>query len=494
MVRKLGVMAIAFAMTGMSVAGELSADFGNVTGKIRPALHSSGFGPTICSQTAQDLADVKAMGFKYARTHDWALVNPNDRVCDWHHIFPLQHLDATDPKNYVFAPTDYLLKRTREEAGIDIFFRLGTSIEHSGDKIHFNSRIPEDFDKVAEVFAGTVRHYNRGWANGHHWDIKYWEIWNEPDGVNNMWCLPEGDEPWLAVTDEDKRKSERRQALFTEFFVKCLKRMKGEFGDTIKVGGPAMCGWKGSPEHAQRDYFARILGACKKEGLAPDFISWHHYANDPMTLNNSAADARALCDSFGFTKCELIVNEWHYFGSTYSWEDMQRSSDPEAKARIFEGPDSHHGIRSSCFTLSTLANIQRSKLDQAYFYGCSHTGSWGFKDFHQNKYKLFYALKMFGDLVKAYPEMCASESAGTVTLLAVCNPSGRKGLLVSDYGGAGRGISIDIKGVAPDAKVTCTLLDNRHDLTPHTATLKDGRLSLMKPDFYSAAFFVEFEE
>lgn len=99
MVRKLGVMAIAFAMTGMSVAGELSADFGNVTGKIRPALHSSGFGPTICSQTAQDLADVKAMGFKYARTHDWALVNPNDRVCDWHHIFPLQHLDATDPKN-----------------------------------------------------------------------------------------------------------------------------------------------------------------------------------------------------------------------------------------------------------------------------------------------------------------------------------------------------------------------------------------------------------
>lgn len=37
----------------------LSADFDNVAGKIRPALHSSGFGPTICSQTEQDLADVK---------------------------------------------------------------------------------------------------------------------------------------------------------------------------------------------------------------------------------------------------------------------------------------------------------------------------------------------------------------------------------------------------------------------------------------------------
>lgn len=79
----------------LSLAGQgaeelrLSADFGSEEGKIRPALHSSGFGPTICSQTEQDLADVKAMGFDYARTHDWALINPNERVCDYFHIFPL---------------------------------------------------------------------------------------------------------------------------------------------------------------------------------------------------------------------------------------------------------------------------------------------------------------------------------------------------------------------------------------------------------------------
>ena len=47
----------------------LVADFSQETGKIRRELHSSGFGPTICSQTAQDLEDVKAMGFAYARTH-----------------------------------------------------------------------------------------------------------------------------------------------------------------------------------------------------------------------------------------------------------------------------------------------------------------------------------------------------------------------------------------------------------------------------------------
>ena len=466
-------------------ADGLSADFGDVTGKIRPELHSSGFGPTICSQTEQDLADVKAMGFAYARTHDWALVNPNQRVCDWHHIFPLTGLDATKPENYVFGPTDYLLKRTREEAGLDIFFRMGTSIEHSGPKIHFNSNIPADFDKVAEVFAGTVRHYNRGWADGHHWNIRYWEIWNEPDGVNNMWCLPEGD-LGDGTNGYTGKIADRRRAIFAEFFVKVLKRLKDEFGDEIKVGGPALC-WFNEP------WFRYLFEACKKAGVKPDFVSWHGYKNDATAYNRDAEGMRKLCDEFGFTHCELIINEWHFFGSTYTWEDMQRSSDPEAKARIFEGPDSHSGIRSACFTLSTLANMQRSKLDQAYFYGCSHVGNWGFKDYYQNKYKVFYALKMFGDLVKAYPDMCASTSAGTVTLLAVRNPAGRKGLLVSDYGGAKRDISVAVAGVAPGAKVTCTLLDNRHDLTPCKATFKNGRLSLCKPDYHSAAFFVEFE-
>ena len=26
-----------------------------------------------------------------------------------------------------------------------------------------------------------VMHYNKGWADGYHYNIQYWEIWNEPD-------------------------------------------------------------------------------------------------------------------------------------------------------------------------------------------------------------------------------------------------------------------------------------------------------------------------
>ena len=56
---------------GASQTAEPTVDFSREIGPVRPEIHSSGFGPTICSQTAQDLEDLKAMGFKYARTHDW---------------------------------------------------------------------------------------------------------------------------------------------------------------------------------------------------------------------------------------------------------------------------------------------------------------------------------------------------------------------------------------------------------------------------------------
>lgn len=472
--------------SSLLVAAALSADFGTSIAPLRRELHSSGFGPTICSQTARDLADLKSMGLKRSRTHDWALVNANQRVCDYFHVFPLMHLDATDPRNYHFGPTDYLLKRTREEMGTEIFFRLGTSIEHSGMKVHFNSTIPDDFEKVAEVFAGTVRHYNRGWADGHQWNIRYWEIWNEPDGIQNMWA-PKG-----GLTDEDcaNHQSAKRaecRAEFVKFFVTVLKRLKSEFGDTIMVGGPALCGYN-------TIWLNDILSACRDAGVAPDFISWHGYTSDPMQFSNEADLARKLCDSYGFPKCELVLDEWHYFGENYSWADMQRCSDPAVKARIWDGPDSHNGIRSACFTLAALANMERSKITQAYYYGCNHVGSWGFKDAMQAKYKVFYALKLFGDIVNDYSAICASESVGSVTLFPVKGESGRKALLVVDYGGTSRRIAVDIAGINDGSKAKCILLDHHHDLALHDVSFKNGHLELVKPDFHSAAFFIVFEE
>ena len=483
---------VIFLAAGVSAA-DLSVDFSRPIGKVRPELHSSSFGPTICSRNPQGEADIRAMGFLYARTHDWALINSNERVCDVHHIFPLTHLDTSDPANYHFAPTDYLLKLTREEMGREIFYRLGTSIEHSGATVHFNSLIPDDFDKVAEIFAATVRHYNRGWANGFNWNIRYWKIWCEPDGSNNMWCLPEGD---LGATDAETAAKDRvRREKFFRFYVTCLKRLKAEFGDSIKVGGPGLCAYR-------EEYFRELLEACKAAGVAPDFISWHAYVFDPSVLEEQAELGRKLCDSLGFTKCELIVSEWHYFNyDDYNWGDL-RSSDPKTLAKVWEGPDGHNGIRSAVFALSTLSRLQNSKLDQAYYYGCRHVGAWGFKDEFSRKYKVFYALKLFGDLIKGSPEICESTSEGTVTTFAVRGADGRRRLLVADYGGSERRLEVAVSGVPAGAKMSCWVLDHQHNLERLgegalgrwlTPEFKDGKLKLVKPDSFCTAFLVEFE-
>ena len=74
-------------------------------------------------------------------------------------------------------------------------------------------------------------------------------------------------------------------------------------------------------------------------------------------------------------------------------------------------------------------------------------------------------------------------------------PSGQTPILVrviDDYGGASRWISLKLDGVDPSAKPKCTLLDHRHDLTPCGLAFADGVLTLEKPDFFSAAFLVEF--
>ena len=469
------------------IAAAIAVNFGSEKGKLRPELHSSGFGPQICSCPQENIDLVKSMGFKSSRTHDWALINPNERVCDYFHIFPLMHLDAKDPKNYVFGPTDYLLKRTREEVGHEIFYRLGTSIEHSGKKVHFNASIPEDFEKVAEVFAGTVRHYNHGWANGHDWGIKYWEIWNEPDGRNNMWCLPDGDDGEGATDAEKaadlKARDRKRRDLFVKFFVTCLRRIKSEFPD-VKVGGPAMCSMKA-------DYFKALLNACKEAGVAPDFISWHHYTSRPEVIFNAIRTGRKICDDFGFKDCELVINEWHYLGS-YSWSGL-RSADPAVRSKVWSGPASHNGIDSSCFNLTVLSGFQTSSLDQGFYYGCRNTGAWGFMDEGRNIYKVYHGLKMFGDFLKSYSTMCeATGSDGITVLAAKSGDGGRRGFIVTDYRSKAKRIEVEVKGVPSDAKPTAWVHDYTRDFASVPVQFADGKVVLDKVDSKSAAFLVEF--
>ena len=469
-------IAVLFAgcCAALVASASVTADFTQVTAKFRPALHSSGYAPNFerAHQTVWD-EKIKEMNFDYSRTHDLGLINCGSRAFDVQYVFPLMHLDPTKPENYFFATTDFMVD-LQYAVGLKPFYRLGTSIEHTG-LVHFAAEIPKDFDKMAEVFAGTVRHYVKGWGDpkGKVRPIEYWEIWNEPDGSNNMWSFNGG------VDDHDpvnNRNAERR-ALFVEFFVKVLKRLKSEFPD-LKIGGPALCSMR-------EDWFRPILKACKAAGVRPDFLSWHSYSNDPDRMFKMVEDADKMCKEEGFDGLEFIINEWHFLCKA-GWGK-------NAKCRA---PDNMNDISSACYSLTVLSRLQTSRYDQAYFYGCRFYGNWGFFNYETHELnKNFYAMKAFGEIKRYSADICASTSTDkAVTAFATRSADGKKAfLLVTDYYGRDMRIPVSVKGVEGAKNVSARVLSFEKNLEPMTVKVKDGKFSLAKPDAYSAAFLVTFD-
>lgn len=465
----LVVSAAAFA-----ASAAITVDFSNATAKFRPALHSSGYAPAFQrAHMAKWDAKIKEMNFDYVRTHDLGLVNDGSRAFDVQYMFPLMHLDPKDPKNYFFATTDFMVD-FQHAIGQKTFFRLGTSIEHTG-LVHFAAEIPKDFDKMAEVFAGTVRHYVKGWGDpeGKVRPIEYWEIWNEPDGSNNMWSFNGGIDD---SNPKNNRNAERRD-LFVEFFVKVLKRLKSEFPD-LKIGGPALCSMR-------EDWFRPILKACRAAGVRPDFLSWHCYSNDPDSMFKMVDAADKMCKEEGFDGLEFIINEWHFYCKA-GWG-------ANAACRA---PDNMNDINSACYSLTVLSRLQTSRYDQAYFYGCRFDGNWGFKDYNSGELnKNFYAMKAFGKIKRDCTDICASASTDKdVTAFAAKSADGKRAmLLVTDYNGREMRIPVSVKGADGVKKVSARVLSFEKNLEPINVKLKDGRLTLAKPDAYSAAFLVTFD-
>lgn len=471
--KKLMVASAVVLVASVASAVNLTVDFSKDSGALNKDIHSSGWTPRSSPRAIQNDDDaVKALNMTYTRTHDWALVNAGQRIVDYQYIFPLFAKDAKDPSNYYFEPTDHIINLSRN-LGLKIFYRLGTSIEHTGD-VHFNARVPEDFDKTAEIFAATVRHYNKGWAKGFNWDIKYWEIWNEPDGLRNMWCLP----------GPEGRDSMKMRTKFVEFFVTCLKRLKSEFPD-IKVGGPALC-W------ADVNYFRHILEACKKAGVKPDFLSWHYYGSNPQEMLDGGVRVRKLCDELGFKDIEFILNEYHYI---LTWDGIHgRNSTPSMVKRALDGPTGHNNIDSACFYLTALSRFQKSEFSQAYYYGCAHQGNWGYMDIYKMFNKPYYAARMFGSLVKDYSKISELKNTGTVTTLALKNDNSKKAsLLVTDYRGVDQVLEIDVKGLKKVKHVSARVLDHTRDDFPCNVEWRNNKLTLVKQDKNSAAFLITFD-
>ena len=353
-------------------------NFDKKLGRIKP-MHAVGQPPFSGGANFSMFHYLTEAGIPYSRLHDVGGAYGNNRFVDIPNIFRDFDADENDPASYDFAFTDGLITAL-VNAGVEPFYRLGVTIENDSAIKAYRIYPPKDFAKWARICEHIIMHYTEGWADGFNYDIRYWEIWNEPDNSPDLI----ENQMWLGTKEE-----------YFELYDVTAKHLKKRFPH-LKIGGFASCGFyaimksyipdaKSSP---RREYFVsffeEFLEYIKKSGAPLDFFSWHTY--DPEIKNNLiyAKFARDALDRRGFTETETTCNEWNM--------NIRDRGTP----------------RHSSLIGAMMLAFQKSELDSAMFYdaryGISYYGSL-FNPLNAKPFPTYYAFTAFNRLYKLGDEI-----------------------------------------------------------------------------------------
>lgn len=350
-------------------------------------------------QKRGNLAAFTAARIPFVRNHDASFENDygSEHTVDISAIFPDFDADPYDPRSYDFACTDEYIQVTNL-TGAETFYRLGQRIEHYVRK--YGTLPPEDFQRWAIVCEHVIRHYNEGWANGFRFNMRYWEIWNEPD-------LDGDDSP-------NKRTWGGTRAQFFDLFETVAKHLKRCF-PTLRIGGPALA--------HDLEWAADFLAEMRRREVPLDFFSWHIYTSEPEAVIRRADAVRALLVQSGYEKTESILNEWNYIED---WE--------EGFVRSIEVIT---GAQGAAFSMACMSLGQRSSVDMLMYYDARPCIFNGLFDFYtlrplRGYYPFLWYGMMYGRKeirARAEPEdlytLCGIDSAGkTLTVLTHYNRDG----------------------------------------------------------------------
>ena len=158
---------------------KITADFARLTGNRIKPMHGLGQ-PPIMFHDDRMFHYLSDAGMLYSRLHDVCGWLGGDLYVDIPNLFRDFDADENDPASYDFAFTDWLIEKLMEHQ-CEPIFRLGVTIENEHMRKAYRIFPPKDFGKWARICEHVIRHYNEGWADGYHFGIRYWEIWNEPD-------------------------------------------------------------------------------------------------------------------------------------------------------------------------------------------------------------------------------------------------------------------------------------------------------------------------
>ena len=416
----------------------VSVDFAKDLGKMKP-MHAVNNGPVYKFSEDQRVTNIDAFreaGIPYARTHDASFYANygGEHSVDIIAIFPDFTKDPDDPASYDFTLTDEYMK-VMIFAGVEPFYRLGNKIEHWPKK--YGTLPPPDFKKWAVICEHIIRHYTEGWADGFHSDMKYWEIWNEPD---------------LDPDDSTHKRTWGGTKLqFFDLFEITAKHLKACFPH-LMIGGPAIC----NPKGGWKDEF---LSFCREHDVPLDFFSWHVYARIPSRVLEYEREVRASLDANGYEKTESILNEWNYVKG-WTGDNWIYS------LRTMKNP------KGAAFVASTIAASQYVPLDMLMYYDarpCALNGMF-VTDMVCDCLKGYYPFRMFNKLYQLGTAVGFSSDDATVYGVAAVGKNGGAVMLTyyEDLDEAEKKqVKLDLASLpASPVKVTVRVLDADHDDEP----------------------------
>lgn len=427
----------------------ITIDFSANAGSLKP-VHGVCNGP-ICNQGVVDLSKYyREIGVPSVRLHDTDGANSRFHV-DVSRIFPNFDADEYDEKNYFFARTDRLITAIKD-LGADIIYRLGESIDHEPDTRYTTP--PKDFDKWCRICIQIIKHYNEGWADGFNYDIKYWEIWNEAEGINEHGIRCN----WHDGTDDQ----------WKELYKTAVKAIK-EYNPELKVGGMAFC----CIDNGARDF----VKFCRENELPLDFFSYHGYENSIDSVKCCANLAKEILENHGYTNTEIIYDEWNYIGFERPvegdiWWLIRNDDTPELRAEVHTNQKNEVG---GAFAAASLIEMNHCPIDIANYYDGQCVSNWcGLFDSYSVPQKPFYAFKAYGDMYRNSSNAVQSFCEGDGIYCIAGNGDKEKNILIASFRGNENYISVDMANLgAGTKKAEIYILD------------KDKNLVLDRVEYYT---------
>ncbi len=379
-----------------TTAHQFSINFSETIGEIKPFL-ATNCGPVRPGNPNDLTSKFQEIGIDFVRTHDY--YGP----CDIHTIFPDTSRDPLDSTAYYFASTDSVIEPIIN-AGCNILFRLGESWEY--EPIY--NVPPADFEKWAQVCVQIIKHYNDGWNNGYHYNIEYWEIWNEPNLQHH----------WDGTVEQ-----------YCHLYHITANRIK-EYNPSLKVGGPAIA------YIYNASFIETFLDSVVTYNIPLDFFSYHFYnfANPFDYLYADSVMKKYLADA-GLSYVERFNTEWN----TYVY-DEQNSID--------WGRDD---ALNAALTVSAISYLQDSDLSKAFRYRTDEYLFGLFRDNGDYSYSGL-ALKAIGEFRKTSVRLYTTggDSMGTTILAGKSQTDDKINLLISDNSSIANGYEFVVNGLLQD--------------------------------------------